>query len=303
MARILTDREVVLAKYGDTPTKDDVVTLSEYASLSPKVKSIEVNELGRGLGSTKSYPIADWTTIEGSLVAFLRAGLPPKLADLYKMCGLEEEDEKDDDGNIIKVHFYPAETPITAGNLIVYQDDLRRDVVGVAGNLKISFQVGAIVKATFDIKGFTDAEPVSEDNPNVTLDNNELFTVESISAITIGGNTLEVESVDFDMGVNINEIYAIGAKEYQITDYKPTLTIKNYADKNNQTHWADIKNGNVRAISIVLTTTGGSKLTFIANACKLTDVTESDNNKNLEESRTYLLEKDDNGKNFEIVYE
>ena len=303
MARILTDRQVILAKYNGSPGADDVVTVSEWSSLSPKVKTTEVKELGRGLGSTTNYSIADWTTVEGSITALLRGGLPPKLAEMYKICGLVEEDETDANGNITKVHFYPAETPVTAGNLIVYQDGLKRTISGVAGNLKISFSVGDMVKATFDIKGFTDAEPVSEANPSVILDDNQIFIVDSISAITIGGSSFEIESVDFDMGVDIKEIYAIGAKEYQITDYKPVLSIKNYSDKSNQSHWADIKSGNIKAISIVLTNAAGNKFTFTANACKLTDVTESDNSGNIEESRTYLLEKDSNGKNFEIVYE
>ena len=303
MARILTDRQVILAAYNATPNTDDVVTVSEYSALSPKVKTTEVKELGRGLGSTTNYAIADWTNVEGSITALLRGGLPPKIAELYKMCGLDEEDEKDDNGNITKSHFYPASIPVTAGNLIVYQDDLKRTISGVAGSLKISFSVGELAKATFDIKGFTDAEPVSESNPSVTLDDNQIFIVESISAVTIGGDSFEVQAIDFDMGVDIKEIYAIGTKEYQITDYKPTLSIKAYSDKSNQSHWADIKNGNVKAIEIILTNGAGNKFTFTANACKLTDVTESDNSGNIEESRTYLLEKDSNGKNFEIVYE
>ena len=303
MARILTDRQVILAAYNATPTTDNVVTESEYASLSPKVKTTEVKELGRGLGSTTNYAIADWTTVEGSVTALLRGGLPPKLAEMYKICGLEETDDKDSDGNITASHFYPAETPVTAGNIIFYQDDLKRTITGVAGSLKISFAVGEMVKATFDIKGFTDAEPTSEANPAVTLDNNQIFITESISAVTVGGDSFEVESVDFDMGVDIKEIYAIGAKEYQITDYKPTLSIKAYSDKNNQTHWSDIKNGNIKAVSIVLTNGAGNKFTFTANACKITDISESDNSGNIEDTRTYLCEKDTNGKNFEITYE
>jgi len=303
MARILTDRQVVLASYNATPTTDNVVTVSEWSSLSPKVKTTEVKELGNGLGGTKSYAISDWTTVEGSITALLRGGLPPKLAEMYKICGLVEEDETDSNGNVTASHFYPAETPVTAGNLIVYQDGLKRTIIGVAGNLKISFAVGEMVKAIFDIKGFTDAEPISEANPAVTLDNNQIFITESISAVTIGGDSFEIESVDFDMGVDIKEVYAIGVKEYQITDYKPVLSIKNYSDKSNQSHWADIKNGNIKAISIVLTNAAGNKFTFTANACKLTDVTESDNSGNIEESRTYLLEKDASGKNFEITYE
>ena len=303
MARILTDRQVILAAYNATPTTDNVVTVSEWSSLSPKVKTTEFKELGRGLGSTTNYAIADWTTVEGSITALLRGGLPPKLAEMYKICALVEEDDTDSNGNITASHFYPAETPVTAGNIILYQDDLKRTISGVAGNLKISFNVGEMVKAVFDIKGFTDAEPVNEANPAVTLDNNQIFIVESISAITIGGSSFEVESVDFDMGVDIKEIYAIGAKEYQITDYKPTLNIKAYSDKTNQSHWTDIKNGNIKAVSIVLTNAAGNKFTFTANACKITDISEADNSGNIEDTRTYLLEKDANGKNFEITYE
>jgi len=301
--RVLTDRQVILAKYGSTPSSDDVITAAEWSNLNVKVKTQEIKELGRGLGSTKTFPISDWTNIEGSITALLRGGLPPKLAELYKICGLKEEDETDDDGNIIKVHFYPEERPVSNGYLTIYQDDLKRDVTGAVGNLKINFEIGMVVKAEFDIQGFTDANPTSEDNPSVVLDDNEIFVVESISAITIGGNSFEVKSVNFDMGNSIQEIYAIGAKEYQITDYKPTLSITAYSDKENQGYWSDLKNGQVRAVKIELTNNKGNKFTFIANACKLSDVSESDSSGNIEFSATYVCEKDNNGKNFEIIYE
>jgi hypothetical protein len=171
------------------------------------------------------------------------------------------------------------------------------------GNLKISFEIGMFVKAEFDIKGFTDAEPVSEPNPAVTLDDEEIFVVESISAVTIGGSSFEVKRVDFDMGSTINEIYAIGAKEYQITDYKPTLSITAYADKTNQGYWSDLKAGNVKTVVITLSNNAGNKFTFTANACKLSDVSESDDNGNMDFTANYVCEKDSNGKNFEITYE
>jgi hypothetical protein len=303
MSRILTDRQVILAKYGAVPTADNVITASEWSNLAVKVKTQEVKELGRGLGSTKTYPLSDWTNVEGSISAILKGGLPPKVAELYKMCGLTEEDETDDNGNITKVHFYPSEIPASDGYITLYQDDLKRDITGVVGDLKISFEIGMFVKADFDIKGFTDAEPVSETNPAVTLDDNEIFVVESISAVTIGGNSFEVKKVDFDMGSTINEIYAIGAKEYQITDYKPTLSITAFADKSNQGYWSDLKAGNVKVVAVTLTNNVGNKFTFTANACKLSDVSENDDNGNLDFTAQYICEKDSNNKNFEITYE
>jgi len=302
MARVLTDKQVLLAKYGSEPAADNVVNLTEFATLTPKVKTGEYQELGRGLGGTKGYSIPDFTTTDGSVNVLLREGLPPKVAELYKICGLDENLVTDADGNVTEAHYTPSQSPVPDGYLINYVDGEKRIITGVTGNIKISFNVGEMAKATFELKGFTTPETTLEDNPAVTLDNNDIFIVESIDAITIGGNSYEITNIDFDMGVEIQEIYAIGAKEYQITNFKPKITIKDYRQKGDNAAWSDIANGNIKAISVKLSTGSGRTFELKANYCRLADMTENDNSGNVENNRTYLLEANAGGDNFEIIY-
>jgi len=302
MARVLTEKQVLLAKYGSEPDTDNVVTLNDSVTLTPKVKTGDYKELGRGLGGGKSYSVPDYTTTDGSVNVLLRAGLPPKIAELYKMCALDETLVKDDDNNVTEAHYKPSQNPIPNGYLTNYLDGEKRIITGVCGNLKATFNVGEMAKLTFELKGFTTPETTLEDNPAVTLDDEDIFIVESIDVITIGGTSYEIENVDFDMGVEIKEIYVIGAKEYQITDYKPKITLKDLKQKGDNGVWQDIANGNVKSIDIKLSTAIGRTFELVANYARLTDVSESDNGGNLENNRTYLLESNSGGDNFEIIY-
>jgi len=298
MSRALKDKIVLLAKYGSTPDTSNVVNLLNAVFFTPKPKTTEFKELGRGIGSSKTVAIEDFTTAEGSVETFLRAGLPPKIADLYKIACLEEELIKDDDGNVTEAHYKSPNNPVANGYLTLYIDGEKREITGAVGDLKITFEVGAPAKAVFDIKGFTTLSTISEANPDVTLDDSEIFIVESIDAITIGGEIKEVTNCEFSMGATINEVYAIGTKEYNLTDIKPTITITDYK----QAGSFDESFNDIKAIDIKLSTASGKTFEFIANNAVMSDISESDNNENITYSKTFVLEKDSNGLNFEIVY-
>ncbi|WP_201353821.1 phage tail tube protein [Hydrogenimonas urashimensis] len=306
MAYQLTNKQVLLAKYGGTPTTSDVVTLAENTFFNTTIKNGTIKEIGTGaLGAEKGFVIPDWTAADGTITAIMKAtgaaGTPPKLSEMYKICGLTET--IDTTAGEEKVTYTPMTQMGQTGEIISYIDGEKRTITGVVSNLKINFTVGELVRIAFDIKGFTDAEPVLEANPSATIDGNSNFVVKSVSAVTIDGATINLTSADFDLGNQIDEIYAIGKKEYVITDFMPTITINEIKQRDSIDHWTDLKNENVKAFVVSLGSSSGEKVTFTANYCKYSGINESDDNGKVVIERSFRCESNAGGDNFEIKYE
>ncbi len=306
MAYQLTSRQVLLARQGGTPTPSDVVTLAENVFFKTTIKNGTIKEIGTGaLGAEKGYVITDWTTAEASVPVILKAtgaaGTPPKIAQMLKLCGLTET--VDTTSGSENVTYTPMTSIGSAGEIISYIDGEKRTISGVVANLKLSFTVGELVRAVFDVKGFTDAEPVLEANPTAATDTNSNFIVESVSAVTIGGATINLTNADFDLGNKIDEIYAVGKKEYVITDFMPTITIRDIKQRDSVDHWTDLKNGNVKEFIVSLGSASGQKFKFTASYCKYSDIGEDDDNGKTVISRTFRCESSAGGDNFEIRYE
>jgi len=301
MAKRLTEKQVFLAKVGGTPSTTDVVDLDSVFIPSLSGKTGEYKQLDGGMGGTKGYVVDDYLSVSGTLSCNLRGNgggeTLPKLSEMLKMCGLNEVVDSDNH----KVTYTPNDTEIANGSVLFYLDGEKREFSGVSANLKLDFEVGTIAKTSFDISGFSSLSS-AEDNPSVTLDSNDVFIVKSISAVTLSGGTLNLKKASFDMGNQMQEIYAISQKEFYRSDYKPTITLEDNAIKGDTSHWDDFLNGNLKSISILLTSKSGNTFTFTAENCRYTEVSESDDSGKVVISRKFSLEKNGSTPNFTIVY-
>ncbi len=305
MAKRLTEKQVVLAKSGGTPGVADAVDLSAPFQPTYGTKTGQYKQLTGKMGGEKNYVVGEYLTVSGTLEALLKsngggANLP-KLSQLLKMSGLDENA----DANNNNVTYTPNSSEISDGQIVFYMDDAKREFTGVCVNLKIDFEVGAPAKASFDIQGYS-TRPVEEANPSVNLDCNELFIVDSVQAVTVGGATLNLTKASFDMGNRINEIYALDQKEFYRSDFAPKITLTDNAVKGDNAHWTDFLDGNIKAINIVLTSKSGNKFTFSAPSCRYIDLGEADDAGKVAITRTFALETacgGSGGDNFSIKYE
>lgn len=296
----LTSKGALLAKFGGVPTPAEVVTLSENASIKVSVKTGSFKDVGNGsLGNEKSYSVPDMTTADitasASLAPTADATTPPALSEMLRACGLVETI------GIDNVAYAPFVGMVNTATLVNYMDGEKRTVTGVSLSMAINFTVGELAKVSFSGNGFTAPEPTVEANPAVTLDGNGKFIVDSVQAVTLGGSVINLESADFDLGNNIQQLYAVGKKEYYIADFAPTIKVKDIKQKDVTTHWTDIKNGAINAFIIVLTN-GARTFTLTAPNCSYSALDESDNNGAVSIDRTFRCEESAGSDNFEIKY-
>lgn len=300
MASQIVARNTLLASTAGVPVAADVITTINNVFVNPKAKSIETKDVGNGqAGNTKSQTITDWTTAEFNVDVGARTGgelgTPPAYGELFKMCGLTETITETTD-----VTYTPG--TLTPGYAKAYLDGAVRTVTGVAADFTFGGNVGDIAKFTFSLKGFTDLSETVEANPAVALDANEKLIIESVSAITVSGSTVNMKSFEFSLGNEINEIYAIGRKEYYISDFKSSIKISAVKTKGNATHWSDLSANTIKEVKVVLGSIAGNIITFTAPYCNPNDVSESDSNGMVVYDNVWGCEASAGGDNFSIVY-
>jgi len=297
----LTAKNTMLLSTAGAPAVTDVITTTNVVMINPKAKSISTPEMGNGrLGNEKTMINDDYVTADLKVDVNTKSsgalGVVPKYAQLFKACGLSETISAG-----ASVTYAPTSSFLSA-TALAYMDGAKREVTGIAGTFTFGGTVGEIPKFSFSLKGFTHLEEVTEANPTVTLDTNSNLVIKSITAVTIGGGSIDMESFSFDMGCDVQETYATNRKEFYIQDYKPTMKITAIKTKGNFTHWSELQNNTKKSVKIVLGDVSGDIIEFTAPYCAPSDVSESDDKGKVKYDRTWACENSVGNDNFSIVY-
>jgi len=301
MANQLTVRNTLLVSTSGVPDATNIITTDNNVIINPKAKSVEYKDLGNGaLGNSKTVTNNDYVTAEFSVDVNAKcsgsAGTAPAYAELFKLCGLDEVVDADTSVT------YQQATSFVQGTALAYLDGAKREVTGIAGSFTFGGAVGEIAKFSFSLKGFTSLEETAEANPAVTLDANSNLMIKSVTAVTIGGGTIDMKDFSFDMGNDIQELYATNRKEYYIQDLKPTLKVSAVKTKGNQTHWSDLNANTKKEVVVTLGDVAGNIIVFTAPYCQPSDVSESDDGGKVVYENNWGCESSAGGDNFSVVY-
>jgi len=302
MSNQLTVRNTLLVSTSGTPGADNIITTDNSVLINPKAKSVDYKDMGNGkLGNSKTSVNNDYVTADFSVDVNARcsgsAGTAPAYAELFKLSGLEEV--VDSDNNTVT---YKQATSFVQGTALAYLDGSKREVAGIAGTFTFGGAVGEIAKFSFSLKGFTTLEETTEDNPAVTLDANSNLLIKSVTALTVGGGELDMKDFTFDIGNDIQETYAANRKEFYINDLKPTIKVSAIKTKGNQDHWSDLNANTKKEVIVVLGDVAGNIITLTASYCQPSDVSESDDSGKVVYENNWLCENSAGGDNFTIVY-
>ena len=300
-----SDKSVVLLKYGDTPTSANALKMCDNATLSIELKKTECKSRGDGNFPSSEITFDDeGTSAKISPTVSLRTpddlGTAPAVAELFKVCGLAEEIVADE-----SVTYYPVvdTTTLQKGTLINYVDGEKRVLTGVVGALKFSFTTGEPIKISADLSGYTAIEPTIEANPtDIELDSNSILIVSSVSATTLSGTTINIESLELDLGAEVKDEYLTQAKSFDIVNPAPTITINDKKSKGNISHWSDLKAHTVKSIVIEVVASNGQKMQLKADNLKYNDLSEDDKDGKVYIKRVFDLHPNSNNRKFEIIY-
>jgi len=294
MSKRLVKNQVLLARVADTPDENFVVDMSEPFNPSYEVKSGDYKALDGKMGTTKTWVVPDYMAVSGSFNCMLKdnggGDTAPLLDEMFKMSGFDGEAvDTDADDTTDAYRYTPNSSELASGQMIFYLDGIKRTFSGVSANLKFDFEVGTPAKVSFDIKGFSNTG-TEEANPSVTLDENALFVVSSVQAVTFSGGTIALTKCSFDLGNDIKEIYAIGQKEFYRADFKAKVSLTEKAGSD-ISYWDDFLSGAVKSLEVELESVNGHKFKFVVPSMSYINVNESGSDE-LEVTREFYCGSD-----------
>ena len=305
MALVDTEKNSVLFKYGATPGVADVVNIEDKVILSPNIAQNDFKELDGELGNTQSYIDQEHTTVDFAMKVKVRGNdktgiavdTPPAIADLLKASGLSETINAGTD-----VTYTPNHGAITPSEAVVYMDGRKRAVDGIVCDFKLSGEVGNILMADFNAKGYTDIALTTEANPSVTLDSEALMIVNKISAVTEDATTFTLKNFEFSLNNDIQDFYAVSLAQYERVNFDPKISLTGY-DDTASTAWDDLAAQNVKAIEIVLGNGAGKTVTLTIDSAIPLSNSESDDSGKLGITKEYRCLKDvTSGNHFELKW-
>ena len=148
---------------------------------------------------------------------------------------------------------------------------------------------------TLNTSSYT-ATSATQGTPNVTLSTEPCLIVSCGDIITAGGTTVSADKITIAMGADIQELYAMGLKEFNVNDYVIKLTADFYVDSANYADAITKLNAETaEAIIVKLGTnqTGslinGKSIEFRADLGKASAFTDSVDKSRVKRSFTWLL--------------
>ena len=287
---------------GSALTASDVITTSGLVFVSPKVGMGDYKDIGTGqAGTTKTYVDSAHCTASFDIPTTLRkataAGTAPVISQLLKSAGMTETIVASTSAT------YAPGLATPNSRCEVFTDGYTRAITGGVSNMKISGKIGELASVTFSYQGFTSVAATSGANPTVTLDSNSTILVTGITAITVGGTSLNCDSFEFDTGNNIAETYTTGLNQFDITDFDPSIRLEAVKTKGtDEQAWTDFGAGTLRAVVVTLGTGAGNQVVITVPYAKLKEVNESDDNGKVKISRVFRCEASSGNDNYSIAW-
>jgi hypothetical protein len=166
-----------------------------------------------------------------------------------------------------------------------------------------TFQAEAANAAAFNISA------VASGNPSVTLSDESLMIVSCGDVITAGGTAVKADNISITMGADIQQLYALGLKEFNINDYVIKLTADFYVDSENYSDAiTKLNNETAEAIVIKLGTdqTGslinGKSIEITADVAKASTFSDTVDSSRVKRSFTWLLRPNGSDVNLSIKH-
>lgn len=277
----------------------------------------EFNRVSGKLGTTDSFTDSCHTTFSQSIshkmrssnVAATALDTPPEYGEMLKLCGFDETIVTT--LGVESVTYTNSQAP-TPGSGIAFVDGKKFTMTGgVVGDATFTFEIGKVAVLDVALSGFLDNNGIPTDvaNPAVTLNDEPTLIVSCGDIITAGGTAVSADKITISMGATVEEYYALGLKEFDISDYVIKLTADFYVDGANYADAITKLNAETaEAIVVKLGTnqTGnlinGKSIEIKADVSKASAFTDSTDKSRVKRSMTWLLRPNGSDVNLSIKH-
>jgi len=319
MAFLNTKKSALFAKSGAVlpVTPANFFEVSEEFIINPVPTIEEFNRVSGKLGTTDSYADTCHVIFTQAVSHKMRSNdagataldTVPEYGEMLKMCGFDET--IDTTPGAETVIYTNSQSPVK-GSAIAFVDGKKFEMTdGVVGDATFNFEIGKAGMLDVALSGFLDNNgiPTNEANPAVTLNDEPALIVSCGDILTAGGSAIVADKISITMGATVEELYALGVKEFNISDYVIKMTADFYVDSANYADAITKLNAEtVEAIVVKLGTnqTGslinGKSVEITADVSKASAFTDSIDKSRVKRSFTWLLRPNGSDVNLSIKH-
>jgi len=312
MARLNTKAFALFLKSGGTlPTPpDNFIELDEKLLLAPDVKVENYKRFNGKLGANDSYADACDTTVEGATIShkmrYQNAAADaldtvPQYGELLKIGGFTENVDTTTPGEETVTYTWNKDSSPALASAVYYLDGKKQTMTGsVAANVSFSFEVGMAANISGSLSAFLDNDGVAanEANPTVPLSDEGCLMVGCADVFTEDGSSIKMQSMEIDMGAQINKFYGLNLKEYETSDFEPSVNVDfslDGADYNAAIQ--KLQNETTVDIIVKLGTNAGTEVSgktvmFEITNVKFSNYSDSDDNDTVQRTHEFILTAD-----------
>ena len=320
MAFMNPKKSVIFLKSGvalPVPPANFIEVTEEFV-VNPTPTTEEYNRISGKLGSTDSYADTCHVVFNQSVSHKMRSSnsaadaldTVPEYGELLKICGFDETIETGTPSEETVI-YTNSQTPVN-GSALAYVDGKKFAMTdSIVGDATFNFEVGKPAMLDATLQGFLDdaGVPTDEVPASTTLSEEPRLIVSCGDIITAGGSAISADKITIAMGADVQELYALGLKEFNINDYVIKLTADFYVDSADYSDAITKLNAETaEAIVIKLGTnqTGalinGKSIEITASVAKASTFTDSTDKSRVKRSFTWLLRPDGSNVNLSIKH-
>lgn len=320
MALLNTKKSVLFVKSGASlpvPPANFFEVSDEFV-INPTPTINEYNRISGKLGTTDSYADSAHTVLTQSFTHMMRSNnvaadaleTVPDYGELLKIGGFDETIVTATPGQET-VTYTNTQAPVV-GSGIAHVDGKKFTMTNsMVADLSFLFEVGKAAQLDASVSAFLDNSGVPTDlaNPAVTLSPEPLLIVSQADVITAGGTAVKADRISIEMGADIQELYALGLKEFNLADYVIKVTADYYVDGANYADAITKLNAETtEAITIKLGTnnTGalinGKSVYITADVAKASAFVDSTDKSKVKRSFTWILRPNGSDVNLSIKH-
>jgi len=288
------------------------IELSDEFVVNPDPTVEEFNRVSSLLGGTDSYSDTCHVVLNQSVSTMMRTNdksgsaldTPPECSALFQVCGLDEVVTADN------VTYTNSQQPKIGSAVLNIDGKQFTSTSSIVGDATFVFEIGKPAKFDASLSGFLDNQGIPTDTASVatTLSAENLIMMTCADIVLADSTAVQADQVTIAMGAQISEKYALGVKEFQMTDYVIKLTASffvdsaNYKDAQQKLIDQDVDTIHCKFNTLNGVSVDGQSLEVIATNGKVSSYTDSAVDSTVKREVTWLLRPGAGGANIQFKY-
>jgi len=257
---------VTQKEYDVTGLERIAIPMTNIVDINPAAEGEDIDIVTTAMGSKRNYKDNYHTTVNFNVEGYLTADLEDfdnlgtpevysNMDSLLLQAGLKRTQSATDE-----VTYTPNSDENGALALDFYKEDIKRTIEGAKNSMTIAGEVGKPITVTFNISAYTDLEPTELAYSGNSADLTDLVIINKVTGYTEGGGTINMQSFTLNQNAELQDTYAIGLSQFDLTDFDPQLEVTALKIKNDISSWASFKTGALSEIIITAITSDGKTL-------------------------------------------